>query len=158
MVLHSCGLRNAGVAQELANLLQPAVLVTVCGGWLAANCIRILDIEQDSVIHEVMMTKTVQTEKCTHFFHASFAIPTPKHQTGACVLARRFFGLALFDIETGCLQKFHDMGSYDADLKIAHVPHESLIVAGGVATCHLAKACVCSLTILWHLLPTLISR
>ena len=90
MVLHSCGLRNAGVAQELANLLQPAVLVTVCGGWLAANCIRILDIEQDSVIHEVMLTNAIQTEKRTDYFQVSFAIPIPKHQTAACVLARRF--------------------------------------------------------------------
>ena len=68
MVLHSCGLRNAGVAQELANLLQPAVLVTVCGGSWAAKCIRILDSEQDSVIHEVMLTNAIQTEKLIDYF------------------------------------------------------------------------------------------
>ena len=48
MVLHSCRLRNAGIAQEL---------------------------EQDSVIHEVMLTKTILTGKRTDYFQVSFAFP-----------------------------------------------------------------------------------
>ena len=132
---------------------------------MAGNCIRILDIEQDSVTHEVMLTDTIQTERRTDYFQVPFAIPIPKHQTVACVLARRFFGLALFDIKTGCLQKFRDMrsydadfGSYDPDLKTAHVPHDSLIMAGGMCNMSHCKGLRLFTDDASHLLPTLISR
>ena len=123
MVLHSCSLRNEGVAANLASLLQPPVLVTVCGCF-GANSIRMLDIEQNEVIHEVLMTSTLRTTGGPKHFKVAYAIPILKHQTVACVLARGFYGLTLFDVKTGCVQKTHDMGSHDGHLRTAHVPHE----------------------------------